>query len=362
MKAMICVVTVVDAISANSMPVNEFVIYRSTHNYKMKQILLVCDTKASKEVVLPDDVEVYFVGYDRQRIRAAVCEIQRQYNNKYPIVYHLHAHKSALAFLLAATGLDVRKHTLFTVHSTLSARNLKYKIACCACSLLSNYVNCVSDTAFEEYTGFVKRSKGNKLIAIPNGVDVDRIDASIEIDPRQRERKRLVYVARMVPLKNHEFLIHLMKQLPDFTLVLIGPEDKKGKIRELAQHEGVAGRIEIKGLIPRDEVFRELNRAGIYVSASLIEGLPVSVLEAMRVGLIPVISDIKPHAEIQSKCRDVTVLPLDEKKWAEVIRYYAEVGQEEFDKKCARIRDAVKREFSLDNMHSQYLRIYERLE
>lgn len=361
---MLCIVTVVDSISTTSMPVNEFVIYRSAHNYDIHQAMIVCDTIKPTNVTVPENVDVFLVKNDRKEIRKAVKEIQLSNGNKAnSIVYHMHHQKSALVFLLATMGMDVRKHTLYTIHSTYSARNFKYKISSCICSILAKYANCVSKTALEEYSPLVRGIKGGKILTVQNGVDIERIDSVIEKEPEKiRNKKVLICIGRMIPLKNHEFLIHLMKDLPEFKLVLIGAEDNEKKIRKLAQVEQVLDRITILGLIPRNEVFSRLNGAGIYVSASYIEGLPVSVLEAMRVGLIPVISKIKPHQEIAEKCKDISVLPLEKERWIETIRNLGYLSNEEFQRKSNVIKKSAKIEFSLDKMHSKYMKIYQNLD
>lgn len=356
---MICVVSIVDSISATSMPVNEFVIYRSVHNYKMHQIMIVCDTKIPEDVEIPNNVEVHMVGKDRARIRKLVKEFQKEYKNH--LVYHMHHQKSALIFLAATLFWGIRKHSLYTVHSTFSGRDLKYRISSCACVLSAKYANCVSEAAFQEYAPVVKMIKGKYFVAIPNGVDITRIDERIERNPVKKNRKTLISVGRMIPLKNHPFLIRLMKLLPEYQLILVGAEDKNGKIRALAKEEGVDGRIEFKGLISRDDVFKELGKAAIYLSSSYVEGLPVSVLEAMRVGLVTIVSDIMPHKEIAEKCPEVKVLPLNEKLWADTIKQIGKLSDEQFADITKKIKSSVQEQFSLEKMHDQYHAIYQEL-
>lgn len=359
---MICVVSIVDSISATSMPVNEFVIYRSVHNYEMRQIMIACDTKTSENVVLPSNVEVHLVGSDYRKIRKLVRRIKKECSEcGDSVVYHMHHQKSALTFLMATMFLGIRKHALYTVHSTFSGRDIKYRISSCICALTVRYANCVSRAAYQEYASIVKRIKRHHFVAIPNGVDVARIDGIIERDVVQKERKTLICVGRMIPLKNHPFLIRLMKLLPEYRLILVGAEDKEEKIRDLAKKEGIDDRVEFKGMIPRDDVFKELGLAAIYVSASRVEGLPVSVLEAMSVGLIPIISDIMPHKEIAEQCAEVRVLPLNEAIWADTISRINELTDKEFFDITEKIKSSVQEQFSLDKMHEQYYAIYQEL-
>ena len=115
------------------------------------------------------------------------------------------------------------------------------------------------------------------------------------------------------------------------------------------------------GLLPRDEVFRILNGCGIYVSASLVEGMPVSVLEAMSVGLIPVISDIAPHKEVAQSCLLFNSLPLVENDWIQTIQTYQQLNEGELRRLSLQLKNTVRSNFSLEKMHEQYNEIYKLL-
>lgn len=355
---MITVISIVDSVSPTSMPINEFVIYRSLHNYGLKQILIVCDDSNEFNVSIPKNVDVYYVGKSYKKIRKIVKNINE---NESSIVYHLHHQKSALLFFIATMGMSVRRHSMYTVHSTYSKRNIKYKISSCFCSLMANYANCVSNSAYEEYSPLVKKIKREKFLAITNGVDTYRIEAVINNISEKKNKKELVCVGRMIPLKNHRFLIELIKRLPEYNLVLIGLEDKEKSIREFAMEENVINRVEFLGLLPRNEVFLRLNKARLYVSASYIEGLPISVLEAMFIGLIPIISNIAPHMEIKEKCKNVFTLPFDIDQWVNAIERIDSLSEIQLDSISLDIKINTKKEFSLDKMHTEYISIYNRI-
>lgn len=356
---MLCVVSVVDSISVTSMPINEFVLYRSKHFPEIKQVLLVLDVPNDSGVILPNTVRVFFVGKNRKAMRQVVRQIEQEAKEKRDkTVYHLHHQKSAIAFFAATVGLHIRGKTLYTVHSSYRSRDWKYRLSSCFCVLRSKYANCVSQSAYEEYSKAVKMWKGRRFFAIENGVDTDRIAAAADESIR-REPNTMIYVGRMIGIKNHAFLIELMRRLPEWKLILAGAEDATGAIRAKISEYGLEDRVRILGLIPREEVFRQLQSAVLYVSPSLVEGMPVSVLEAMDSGLVPILSDIKPHREIARSCRSVTVLPLEEERWIEAIREWENRGVPE--ERLLALREDVRTNFSLDAMHKKYFELYEKL-
>ena len=359
----ICVLTVVDSISATSMPVNEFVLYRERNGHPYRQVLIVCSRDKDDKLAIPNSITTYYVGNDVKMFRSRLIDLKEECaSNGDKIVCHLHGQKSALVFFRAARGLHLREHTLYTVHSTYSSRDFKYRLSSCACSLLAKYANCVSHSAYMEYASWVKRIKGNKMMEIQNGVDFNRIQDALSGLPKHQEVAdiyKLVCVGRMIPIKNQQFLVKLMKHLPDSHLVLIGKEDNT--IKELAKTEGVDDRVVMTGLLPREEVFRQLNECGIYVSASLVEGMPVSVLEAMSMGLIPVLSDIAPHKEVAKECMFIHTAPLVESEWVKTIKEYQKLIEVERRNLSTYIMKSIRENFSLETMHKHYYAIYEKL-
>ena len=359
----IYLVTVVDSISATSMPVNEFVLYRQRNGYPYRQGLIVCSREKDDKVNIPESIATYYVGNNVKEFRACLKELKEKCASKREsLVCHLHGQKSALLFYRASVGLHLRKHTIYTVHSTYSSRDWKYRMSSCICSLLAEYANCVSYSAYAEYAKWVKWLKGYKMMAIQNGVDYDRIkSATIELPHHQEtaDMHKMVCVGRMIPIKNQQFLVKLMKHLPDTQLILIGKEDEK--IKCLARDEGVEDRVVMTGLLPRDDVFRRLNECGIYVSASLVEGMPVSVLEAMSMGLIPVLSDIAPHEEVAKGCKLIHTTQLVEKEWVKKIKEYQSLIEIERRNLSSFIVKSIKDKFSLEMMHKQYNNIYKQL-
>ena len=231
------------------------------------------------------------------------------------------------------------------------------------CSLLAAKANCVSYSALQDYSLVVRKLKKNNIIAIPNGVDFERIESVIKDTKCDFElnRNKMVCIGRMIPLKNHEFLINLLTKLPNYKLILIGMEDKEGKIRGLVKNLNLSDRVEFTGLMPRNDVFKKMCECSIYVSSSYVEGLPVSVLEAMSVGLIPLLSNIGPHIEIENQCKDIKVLDLEYQKWENTLYDLEKLSNEELENLSNKIKKEVREKYSLETMHDHYYKLYEEL-
>jgi len=126
-----------------------------------------------------------------------------------------------------------------------------------------------------------------KIVTIQNGIhDIDKICfSSPELSP-----PTIIMVARFQKPKDHISLIKALYQLKDleWNLQLVGEdgglqESVKALVTQLKMEE------RIKFLGNRPDVDSLLSDAQVFVLSSFWEGLPLSILEAMRAGL-PVIA------------------------------------------------------------------------
>ena len=362
----VCLISIVDIISTTSIPINEFIIYRNGIRDNYRQVVFTRISENRGHVSLPRNIDVHLIPSSiwmfRQQINALVKKCKR---NDEKIVFHMHHQKSALYFFQATLFTGLWKSTVFTIHSYYSDRDWKYKLSSCLCAILANYINCVSKAAYEDYPKWVRVIKGRRMEALLNGIDCKRIERALEGEGKHCEvmdMRRLVCVDRIIPIKNQKFIVQLLKYLPDTRLTLVGMEDDNYAIRQFAKNEGVDDRIEFTGLLPREDVYRTINKCGLYVTASIVEGLHLSVLEAMRIGAIPLISDIPPHREIAANSEKLfKPLPLKEDVWVKTIQTYQNTEMLALKDLSDKLAQITEKNFSLDKMHKQYDAVYEQI-
>jgi len=147
------------------------------------------------------------------------------------------------------------------------------------------------------------RVKEQSVQVISNGVRIPD-DSQLENKQSRQESQNLsltiVNVGRLVPLKGQRQLIYAVAQLvnyfPDIRLYIVGGGDMVQELKRLAEHEKVSRYIEFTGAV--DDVAVYLAKADIYVSSSQLEGMPVSVLEAMAWRIPVVASDIPGNRSV----------------------------------------------------------------
>ena len=353
-------ITILDSTTETSMPFNEFVVYRGKHYTDEKQILIICGQNGDlPKADIPKDLRIEYAGRKLGSIRKTIKHVLEELNERHiPYVIHMHQVLSGVLAELAMLGTGFRKKVLFTVHSTFTGYKLHNKVMSFINCLLAQRIICVSNASFQAYPKLIKRIKGKRIQTIRNGVDIERIDRTLSsAPPKAYDHLCFIYVARLIPSKNHAFLIDVLSRCSmQIHFKFVGEGDLERTIKKRAEKLGVSERVTFTGLIPRNKVFEQLWNSDFYISSSMLEGLPVSVLEAMCCGLPCVLSDIPQHREVAEG--EAAILPFDIDKWAAELDRLAETTPAEREKQAARIRQYVTESFSLESMHKEYDSVY----
>lgn len=110
----------------------------------------------------------------------------------------------------------------------------------------------------------------------------------------------LCFVGELSKRKNQSFLIRaaamLKSKIPSILLCLVGSGDEIKNLRELSRMLGIQEQVIFSG--EREDACDFIRACDLYVSASVCEGLPFNVIEALGAGRTVLISDIKGHRDI----------------------------------------------------------------
>ncbi len=130
---------------------------------------------------------------------------------------------------------------------------------------------------------------------IPNGVDIERFTQPFSEGDRLSLRTSLGYAPTDViltttsrlTLKNGiDDVIRALPSLPErVKFLIVGEGADEDKLKALALEKGVAGRVQFLGKRDHADLPGLLRASDLFIRASLSEGLGISFLEAMAVGL-----------------------------------------------------------------------------
>lgn len=147
----------------------------------------------------------------------------------------------------------------------------------------------VSPSGYLKYE-FERRGYGN-VVLIPNNIDLSNYRFKV----RRSFAPRLLWVRSFASLYNPTMAIRVLSELkryyPNAVLCMVG-QDKDGSMgmcRELAKVSGIEDSVIFTGKLPKVEWIRLSGDYDIFINTTNVDNTPVSVIEAMALGL-PVVS------------------------------------------------------------------------
>lgn len=237
------------------------------------------------------EVKVLQFGRFDLRLFFALRKVLKQAE---PDIIHTHGVKANFFTRLAARSLTSTP-LITTVHSVLRfdyINRLTYMVA----SLMerrtrkhNDHFIAVSETIKASLTedGVAPRD----VTVVHNGIDAKRYadgNDQLRSDLALPEGAKIIgIVTRLVKIKGLAYLIGAMPRIvahnPLARLVILGTGPEEAELRHLVDKLGLQEQVIFTGF--RDDVAACLGSFDYYVSASLSEGLPLNVLEAMAASL-----------------------------------------------------------------------------
>ena len=159
--------------------------------------------------------------------------------------------------------------------------------------------------------------RGPPVSVIPNGVDVEALRSAAL--PREAARIALGLppavpivgtVGGVTAKKGHVHLVRAAAQLaarrPDAMVAIVGLEIDPGPVRTAIAEAGLEQQVALLGYHPRAARF--LRAFDVFALPSLHEGMPVSLLEAMALGVPVVATSVGGVSEVVSSGREGVVV------------------------------------------------------
>ena len=138
----------------------------------------------------------------------------------------------------------------------------------------------------------------SKTFVMLNGIDDLTEPQMKEVEEvRNREFKfkyRLCCTGTINTRKGHRYIIEALhriskNKLEEIHVDFFGEGAQRAELEELVQQYNLEDHVKFYGSVPNEKVYLHLAEENIYILMSQNEGLPISIIEAMRAGL-PIIS------------------------------------------------------------------------
>jgi L-malate glycosyltransferase len=285
----------------------------------------------------------------------------------------LHAHQYTPFFYAALSRrLSASPPILFTEHGRHYPDQRKIK------RVLANRLLLKSSDRITAVGHFVKRAlidnegiAQSRIEVIHNGIDPADFPPA---DPDSRARARatlgigencplVMQVARFHPVKDHETAMRafalVTEKIPNARLCLIGDGEQRQALEAMSAELAIHDHVLFTGV--RADVTDLLPAADLFVLSSLSEGISVTLLEAMAVGLPIVATEVGGNPEVVE--HDVTGLLSPRSDFRALAENLTTLLQA--PARCKAFGDAGRarllERFTQERMHRGYINLYAKL-
>ena len=281
-----------------------------------------------------------------------------------PDVLHSHRYKENFLSYLASLALKTRPALVSTQHGMPESYGRhtgmlrRLKIYANSRLLASKFRVTVAVSADMEKSlasdqGFPR----SRLVVIRNGIAIP--------EPRggttgPRESLVIGAAGRMVPVKDYPLMIESAKRvcarLRNVRFELAGDGPLTAELQALVRQKGLEDRFRFRGFISDVRTF--YTELDVFLNTSSSEGIPMSILEAMALGVPPVVPAVGGLKEIITDGEDgYLVRNRDPSVFAE--RCVALCTDQALRQRMARAaRETVTKKFSVERMVSEYVELY----
>jgi glycosyltransferase involved in cell wall biosynthesis len=228
---------------------------------------------------------LYSLFYFAEAIRLAgelerreIEHLHNHFGNAGAIVGYLASHYLELDWSLSLHGISELDHP----YGSLLGDKIRH----------ARFVACAHHFMRAQAMRTVGPEHWSKLVIVRCGVEMDRLPVP---DPRSADddRLRVVCVGRLSPEKGHAGLLDAFAKVVadgvDAELRLIGDGPDSAVTRAHAERLGLGDRCSLPGRASEPDSLAEIARADVFVLSSLMEGLPVVLMEALALQ-VPVIA------------------------------------------------------------------------
>jgi glycosyltransferase involved in cell wall biosynthesis len=180
----------------------------------------------------------------------------------------------------------------------------------------------------------------DRTLVLPRGIPFRHFANARRSSPRKNGFPRIISTRSLKSDYNLDLLLRALQVLREsgfsFSLTLAGDGPERSGLVALSRQLGLEHHVQFVGFVPNEKLPSVLAEHDLYVSLVDSDGVSASLLEAMAVGLLPIVpdhpanrtwikpgkaglllDDLSPRGVARVIARALTDLPLRRQAWAE---------------------------------------------
>lgn len=152
----------------------------------------------------------------------------------------------------------------------------------------AEFVACASWFMRAQAMRFVDQGHWPKIVVVRCGLTLTALPAATPIQAEERAAIRFICVGRLSAEKGYPGLLQafggMVAEGTDARLMIVGDGPLRRQVEEEIATRGLRDRVNLLGALPEQATLAEIAGADALVLPSLMEGLPVVLMEAMALG------------------------------------------------------------------------------
>jgi len=304
--------------------------------------------------------------------------------NKYDIV-HVHSYRHFHCILAAIICKIKRIPCVITTHSPFHPIYVRRTLSKVLVFFYDSYLKFLIDKLFTKVINittmekkYFKHLNDERLVVIPNGIDKhifkrikpEKYKALIKKFGIKMSDNIILFVGRIHPTKNVEFLIHILKKfkIKRVRIVIVGPiQDRKyfSYLTEEIKKYGLSSRIIFTSVVSEEEKIILYDISKVFILPSIYEPFGIVILEAFARGkpVIAVDSDgprylikngengfLVRYGDVESAAKYIKLLLKDRKLYRKIstnnIKKAKQFAWEKIVKKIIKVYEEAIKEYN----------------
>ncbi len=273
----------------------------------------------------------------------AIFQLQKLYKKYKPDIIHLHSSKAGLLGRIAFPKLKI----IYTVHGFDSIR-LAYRKFLPLEKILQHRCAAIVGVSKYDEAGLLAEGINNNVKYIYNGIaKPKRLDFN-PFESFSNFKKKVLCIARFSPQKNVNLFISVAKLLPEYAFLWIG--NQINPEFDYPPNVFFIGNIKSAGSY--------IEHADLFFLPSNYEGLPIVIIESLASGVPVVASDVGGVTELLNGKNGIA-LTNDANEMANRINKILSMSISERQLLEKEAKSTYLRDFTIDNMVDNYLKLYQ---
>lgn len=196
----------------------------------------------------------------------------------------------------------------------------------------------------------------NKTVTILNGLP--DIDLNIDYKIKTNEPIKLITVGTVSKRKGQDIVLRALANinkefLDKFHLTIVGEGPEYVQFKQLTTDLAIEKSVNFVGKKEQDDVFKLLSTSSIFVLMSHSEGLPLSLLEALRSGLPIITSNVDGCPETVSNNNGYIINP----DVAELTNVLKNIKIKDLEKMSRNSRELFEKDFRYESFLKKYIQL-----